>query len=174
MLQTFGLISGLLAIISHLPYIWDTIFNKTRPERATWLIWSTLGSIALLSQLAKGATNSLSLPFFETLAALIIFLLSIKRGVGGLVKRDVISLVVASFGLILWWFFQDAAFALILVVIVDFSGAVPTIIKSYEDPESETLSTWIISGFTGLFAGLAVGNIDLILLLYPLYIMTVN
>lgn len=174
MFQILGILSGLASAICHLPYIRDTIFNKTKPERATWLIWSVLGSIAFLSQLAKGATNSLWLPFFDTLGVVVIFFLSIKFGVGGLIKRDIVALVVAFLGLILWWFFQEAALALILVIIIDVAGAIPTIIKSYKNPESETLSTWILSSLSGFLGMLAVGSINPVLLVYPIYIWLIN
>jgi len=49
-----------------------------------------------------------------------------------------------------------------------------TAIKSYEDPESETFSTWIISGTSGIFGALAVGAFRPVLLAYPIYIVFAN
>ncbi|KKT58129.1 MAG: hypothetical protein UW52_C0064G0012 [Candidatus Gottesmanbacteria bacterium GW2011_GWA1_44_24b] len=59
MLQTFGLLSAVIFPISYFPYVRDTLRGKTKPERASWFIWATLGAIAFFSQLAKGATDSL-------------------------------------------------------------------------------------------------------------------
>jgi hypothetical protein len=42
------------------------------------------------------------------------------------------------------------------------------------DPESETFSTWIISGTSGIFGALAVGSFHPILLAYPIYIIIAN
>lgn len=174
MLAIFGYISAILSIIMIVPYIRDIFLLKTKPERASWFIWTVLGFISFFSQMAKGATDSLWLTGGQTLAVLIIVLLSIKYGVGGLAKRDIRALIAAGIGLILWYLTKEATWALLIVIAIDCVGSLLTAIKSYEDPESETLSTWIISGTSGIFGVLAVGALNPILLIYPLYIIIAN
>lgn len=174
MLAIFGYISAVLSILMVVPYIRDIFLLKTKPERASWLIWTVLGFIAFFSQLAKGATDSLWLTGGQTLAVLIIVLLSIKYGVGGLTNRDIKALIAAAVGLIIWYITKEATWALLIVVAIDSVGTLLTAIKSYEDPESETFSTWIMSGTSGIFGALAVGAIHPILLVYPLYIVIAN
>ena len=174
MYETIGLVSGVVTFAGLLPYFRDIFRGKTKPERASWFIWTVLGGIAFFSQLAKGATNSLWMTGVDTIAIIIIFLLSIRYGVGGLAKRDLVALFVAFIGLVLWYFTKEPAIALILVIIVDTSGSVLTIIKTYEDPGSETMSAWIIAGIAGLLSAISVGSFNWILLLYPLYIWIGN
>lgn len=174
MLAIFGYLSAILSILMVVPYIRDILLLKTRPERASWFIWTVLGFIAFFSQLAKGATNSLWLTAGQTLAVLIIVLLSIKYGEGGFVKRDIAALVAAGIGLILWYLTKEAAWALLIVIAVDSVGTLLTALKSYKDPESETFSTWILSGTSGIFGALAVGALSPILLAYPIYIIFAN
>jgi hypothetical protein len=174
MLQIAGYISGLLSVISYFPYIRDILKLTTKPERASWLIWSFLGSIAFFSQLAKGASDSLWLTGVQTFGVLIVFLLSIKFGYGGLRKLDIFSLIGAGFGLILWYLTNEPATALFIVIAIDAIGGFLTAIKSYREPESETLITWVLSGIAGVFAAIAVGSIDFILLSYPIYIFLIN
>ncbi len=174
MLQLFGYISGFLVFLCYFPYIKDTLQKKTQPERASWLIWTVLGSIAFFSQFAKGATDSLWLTGVETVGVLIIFLLSIKFGVGGLTKKDLIALLIALLGLIIWYFTKEAAIALLIVIGIDAVGGFLTIQKAYLDPGSETMATWLLAGISGIFAMLSVGSWDLILLIYPFYIFLQN
>lgn len=174
LLQVFGYISAFLSIIMVVPYIRDIFLLKTKPERASWFIWTVLGFIAFFSQLAKGAVDSLWLTAGQTLAVLVIAILSIKYGTGGFTKRDIISLFFAGVGLVLWVITHDAAYALILVIVVDSIGSLLTLLKSYEDPESETAMTWILSGTSGIFGALAVGVFNPILLAYPIYIVVAN
>lgn len=174
MLQLFGILSAILSLACIIPYIKDILLRTTKPERASWFIWTVLGSIAFFSQLAKGATDSLWLTGAQTLEVFIIFVLSIKFGVGGFGKRDIVALIIAGVGLLLWSITKEAAVALYLVIIVDAAGSVLTMFKSYEDPGSETLSTWILSGTAGFFGALAVGSWDVILLSYPVYIWLIN
>ena len=174
MLKILGILSGLLMISTVIPYIKDIFLLKTKPERASWFIWSLLNFIAFFSQLAKGASYSLMLTAGDAVVVLTVFILSIKYGVGGLTKRDIIALIGVVLCLILWYFTGEAALALVLVIIIDLIGAILTIIKSYEDPHSETLITWTLAGVAGFLGVLAVGQLNPILLAYPLYICIIN
>lgn len=174
MLQVLGLIAGFLSLVMFVPYIRDIFRHTTKPERASWLIWSVLGGIAFFSQLAKGASDSLWLTGVQTLGVFVIFILSIRYGAGGLVKRDIAALIAAGFGLLLWYLTNEAAIALLFVIVIDAIGGWLTVLKSYEDPGSETLSTWVLSGTSGVFAALAVGSVNYILLAYPVYIIAIN
>lgn len=174
MLTIFGYISALLSILMVVPYIKDIFLLKTKPERASWFIWTVLGCIAFFSQFAKGATDSLWLTAGQTFAVFIIVILSIKYGVGGFTKRDMRALIGAGIGLILWYITSEPAWALFFVIIIDSIGTSLTAVKAYSDPASETLSTWIMSGTSGIFGTLAVGALNPILLAYPLYIVVAN
>lgn len=174
MLQLFGYISAILSIIMIIPYVVDILKKTTKPERASWLIWTVLGFIAFFSQLAKGATDSLWLTAGQTIAVLIVFILAIKRGVGGLTKHDIKALIVAGIGLLLWFLTNEALYALLIVIAIDFIGVFLTTIKAYKDPKSETMSTWLLSGTSGIFGALAVGSFSFVLLLYPIYIIIAN
>ncbi len=174
MLQIFGYISATLSILMVLPYIRDVLALRTKPQRASWFIWTVLGSIAFFSQLAKGATDSLWLTFGQTLAVLLVLGFSIKYGVGGFSKRDISALCAAGIGLILWYLTDEPSFALLIVILVDAIGSFLTMIKSYKQPETETLITWVLSGTSGVFGLLAVGSFNWILIAYPLYIVIAN
>lgn len=174
MLQVLGITSGIISVICYIPYVRDILKKTTKPERASWLIWSVLGSIAFFSQLAEGASNSLWMVAVQTFLCALIFVLSLRFGEGGLFKRDLFALFIAFIGLLIWFFTKEAVYALFIVIAIDAAGASLTIIKSYEDPGSETMSTWFLSGLSGFVSMFAVGSLNWILLSYPIYIWLVN
>ncbi len=112
------------------PYIRDIFLLKTKPERASWFIWTVLGFISFFSQYAKGATNSLWLTAGQTCAVLIIVILSIKYGVGGFTKRDIRALIGAGVGLALWYLTKEAAWAIFFVIAVDSIGSSLTALQA--------------------------------------------
>jgi hypothetical protein len=173
-LEFFGYISAFLSIVMVLPYIRDILLRTTKPERASWLIWTVLGFIAFFSQLAKGASHSLWLTGGQTVAVLVVLGLSLRYGVGGLSRRDILALAVASLGLALWYLTSEPLWALGLVIFVDSIGTLLTALKAYKDPSSETMSTWFLSGTSGIFGSFAVGEMNGALLAYPLYIVVAN
>ena len=93
MYTILGILGGLLALISNIPYIRDILKKTTKPHRVTWGIFFLLNIIFLGNQLAAGATSSIWLVIAFTLSTLIIFSLSLKYGVGGTTKLDVMILI---------------------------------------------------------------------------------
>lgn len=170
----FGLLSGVLSAACYVPYIKGILRHEVKPERASWLIWSVLTAIGFFSNLAIGATNSLWLPGIQSVGVIIVFLLSLWTGYGGLLKRDVIILLASGATLIVWYFTKQPLLAVYLTVLIDAMAGYLTIIKSYQEPDTETPITWMLSGLAGFFAVLSVGRLDPSLLAYPFYIFLVN
>ena len=174
MLEILGYSSGILMMVSSVPYIRDIVKGKTKPERATWFIWSVVMMIAFFAQVASGGTFSTLLTVGDTIVVIVIFILSIKHGMAGWMMRDKMALVGAGISLILWYFTKNPAIALFIVIFIDFLGGLLTIVKSYENPESETMLTWFFSSIAGFLGILAVGEMNFILLAFPIYICLIN
>lgn len=167
----FGLLAVACAAVQFIPYIYDTIKGRTRPQRVAWLIWFALGGVIFFSQLAKGASDSLWVTCVQMAGNLVIFILAIKRGYGSFTKRDGMSLTLAAAGLALWAITKEPTVALLIAIFVDSIGAALVAVKAYHDPHGETLSTWVFSGLAGLCAAFAVGSFQKpILLAYPAYV----
>jgi hypothetical protein len=173
-LAIFGILSGVFSAISYPPYIIAILKGEAKPERASWLIWSVLTAMGFFTQLAVGATHSLWLPGIQGIGVIVVLILSIRYGFGGLLKRDVITLIAAAVTLFIWYVTDNAVLAVYLTVLINAMGAWLTIVKAYEHPESETLITWALSGTGGFFGLLAVGVYDLPILAYPFYIFICN
>lgn len=169
----FGIAAGVLSAFAYIPYILDTVTGRTQPQRASWLIWSVLGSVALVSQIYEGATSSLWFAGMQVSCTIVVFVLSIKTGKGRyLSKADYSILMAAALGLVLWYFTETATYALAITISISLLGGTATVVKAYTDPDSETLVTWVISWIASACAIFSVGKYDLILLAYPLYLFT--
>lgn len=174
MQEILGYSSAILITGSGIPYIRDILRLKTKPERATWFIWSILLLIAFFAQVAKGGTWSLLATGPDCLVVIAIFILSIKYGVGGTTKLDIFALVGAGVGLVLWYLTNEPLLALLITILIDICAALPTIVKTYKDPGSETFIAYIGAGTGGLLGALAVGKLNFSLLLFPLWIFVLN
>jgi len=54
-----GKIAGALSFLAFVPYVLATLRGKTRPNRATWIIWSAVGVTLLASYAVAGARETL-------------------------------------------------------------------------------------------------------------------
>ncbi|WP_299723197.1 hypothetical protein [uncultured Tateyamaria sp.] len=174
-LRLFGLVSALLSICAFLPYIRDMLAGRTRPQRASWLIWSVLGSIALASQVYEGAMQSLWFAGFQVGGTITVLALSIRKGQGVFFNQvDIYILCAAAAGLVLWALTDTAVYALAITISISLMGGSVTVLKAYRDPDSETLSMWFTSCIAAWFAILSVGGVNWILLAYPIYLFVLN
>ncbi|HEX3095719.1 MAG TPA: hypothetical protein VHQ20_01205 [Patescibacteria group bacterium] len=174
MLHFFGIISAVLAFLAVVPYVRDVFKGTTKPNQASWLIWVALLVLALLSQRIGGAKDSLLLTIGDLIGSSVILGLAIFKGTNKWHWVDKASLVGAGIGFICLFVFKQPIVGLAITIFIDACGAVPTIRKSFIDPKSETLSTWIIVGVAGIFGAISVGSFNLVILIYPIYLIVSN
>ena len=171
MLAAFGIIAGILQLVASAPYVRDILRGTTKPQRATWTIWTTLSFVVLASQWASGAAWSLALTIGQTVSCAVIFALAIPRGVGGFSRIELVLLGIAALGIVGWQVSDDPVVATCSVVVADLIGVALMLPKTYRAPNSETLSTYVIGLVSTLFALAAVGSLTAALLIYPVYIL---
>lgn len=172
-LHRIGVVAAVLSIYAFVPYARDVVACRTRPQRASWLIWAVLSCIALGSNIAEGASASLWFAVIQCAGTVAILLLAISRGAGQfMVAGDGYILTAAAVGLALWAATDNAAYALGVTITISLLGGYATIRKAFLDPASETLSTWLICCAAACLAIASVGQFDWVLLAYPLYLAT--
>ncbi|MEI6528551.1 MAG: hypothetical protein WCO10_02670 [bacterium] len=82
-----GIVAGVIAFIAYVVYIKAILKGETKPNRATWFIWSFVGLVLATSYYYSGAENTIWVPFVEFIGPLAIAILSIKYGEGGQAKQ---------------------------------------------------------------------------------------
>jgi hypothetical protein len=174
MYTILGILGGLLALISNIPYIRDILKKTTKPHRVTWGIFFLLNIIFLGNQLAAGATSSIWLVIAFTLSTLIIFSLSLKYGVGGTTKLDVMILIGSLVGVGLWQILQAPIASVLANLVVATIAAIPTYRKAWLQPQTETKLSFLLGTIAAAFTVVSVGGMSLVLLLLPIYSVVYN
>ncbi len=169
-----GLAAGVIGVFDTIPYVRDTLRGSTRPHRGTWLIWGVLAVVVSFSQYADGASWSLVMAGVQAVLTSLIFVLSIRRGEGGVSPTELTMIAIASAGVAGWIVADEPIVATVCVVAADVIGAALMVPKTYRDPESETLVTFAFASLGGALAAGAVGAVDVSLLLYPVYYCVIN
>jgi hypothetical protein len=169
-----GIAAGVLSLIDPLPYIRDVVNGRTRPHRGTWCIWCVLGVTAFFSQWADGAGWSLLMLGIQAASITLVFGLSLSRGVGGLGPTDLLVIGGAAVGIAGWIASAQPMVATACVILADLAGTTLMLPKTWHDPRSETLSTFVLSAAAGGLSAVAVGAFNLELLLYPAYFALIN
>ncbi len=166
-----GWLSGVVALAAFVPYVRGVLRGQTRPSTASWWIWTAVGAILCASYFSVGARTTIWTPIGYVIGPLVIAVLSIRFGARGRTRLDAFCLLAATVSLLLWWWTGSARLALVLNILVDACGALPTIRKSIVEPESEDRVAWTMFLAAGLLNIVAITPWTWANAAYPLYLL---
>lgn len=174
MKNIFLIISAILPLISPLVYSKAILKGDAKPHRTTRLVLLLINALATTSLLAQHNQVAVWLAGVSLLQSIIIFILSLKYGMGGWTKTDILCLVIAIVGIFAWQTTKNPLIALYCAIAADFTGMVPTIIKTHLHPSTEIWSFFIIDTVAGFFNILALHSYSIQDYSYPAYIIFIN
>jgi hypothetical protein len=106
-----------------------------------------------------------------------VFAVAIVRGQGGTTIIELLLIAVAGVGVTGWLLSGEPLVATVCVIVADLIAAAMMVPKTYRDPGSETLATFVYASLGGALAAGAVGvaeNASAPLLRYPVYYCLAN
>ncbi len=157
-----------------IPYIRDIRRGKTKPAIVSWITWLLLSLLAALASYSEGAMVSALMAGALVIECGAIILMSFNRGSFTYTRFDGLCQLAAFSGLLLWWLTSEPMIAIVLFVVIDAIGALPTFRHAWRKPKEETLSTfaWSIAG--NALALSAVSVFTLSMTLVPAYLLVLN
>jgi hypothetical protein len=173
--ETIGLISGMIVIISALPYSIRVWQKKINPNTTSWGLWTLIGLAILLNYKSSGAEANLWPAIFGFTNPLIITFLAIrKKGYWGkFTSTEWICLIISVISLSGWFMTNKnphlAQYSLILAIIADVCAAIPTIIFLWKNPKDDRPFCWSLFAFAYGLAIFAVPEMNFGNLVLPIY-----
>lgn len=137
--ENFVFLGFAITLIGLFSYLKDTIQGKVQPNRVTWFLWALAPLIAFTAQIQEGVGLEAVLTFSVGFNPLLVFLASFlnKKAQWKLTKFDFICGGLSVLGLILWFITKDPIMAIVFAILADTLAALPTIVKSWKEPETE-------------------------------------
>ncbi len=170
----FIIISSVLALVSPVVYSVAILRGEAKPHRTTRLVLLIITSLTTASLFAQGNRVAIYLAGVSTIQSIVVFVLSIKHGMGGWAKSDIICLIFALIGIVLWQITKNPVIALYFAIGADFIGMIPALIKTYHFPKTEIWLFFGLDVLASIFSLLALKNWTLQEFSYPVYIMLIN
>jgi hypothetical protein len=170
MRQALTFIAGLVEIVAPWPYIVDTLKGKTRPNIVTWFTWTLINAINMAAAFDTGAWQTGIYSLGGVLATGVIVVLGLRHGVKKYTKFDVICQAIALLGIPIWLLTKHAELAVLIVLLVDFFGGLPTLRHAWKAPHEETWQTFGYSAVAGILLLASLTDYSLIAVTMPLYI----
>lgn len=157
-------------------YIKETIKGNTKPNRVSRLMRTIAPMIATWAALSDGIHRAALPVFMSWFGPFLIFLASFvnKKAYWKLEKFDYICGASSALALLLWWLTKEPAIAIIFAIISDTFAAIPTLIKWWKHPQTESVAAfigWLFSASTAFFALKVFSFTELA---FPIYLVTID
>lgn len=171
----FVILGALINLAGTFGYARDTIRGTTRPNRVSWAMWTLAPLIAFAAEIKKGVGLIALMTFMAGFGPLIIFLSSFvnKKSVWKLTTFDFVCGFLSLLGLSLWIITREGNIAILFAIMADAFAALPTITKSYNDPDSESWFAFLAAAISAAITLLAINTWTFANYAFPIYIFVV-
>ena len=171
----FVILGAAIGALGAAAYLRDTLRGDTQPNRVTWLLWATAPLLAFAVELNEGVGLRSLMTFVVGFFPLLIFLASFRnpKSVWRISRLDYVCGALSVAGLAAWLVTRHGTVALVAAVAADALAAVPTVLKSWRYPETETAAAYLAAAVNAAITLLTVERATLAELAFPVYIVTV-
>ena len=171
----FGILALVLSFGITIPYAIDVVKGRARLARSTRVLFLFLMVVTLIVQGVEFTSWVLLLTVGEVLTQILLFALSIRYGVGGLTRFDIFCYVAFVASLFAYLVTKDAVLSLTLLILTDLIAFLPTLVKNWRDPSSDTWLFFVVGGMGAAAAALLARSTNTYIeLAFPVYIFVAN
>lgn len=138
--ERFIILGALLSFSGGLNYLINTIKGKTKPNRVSWFLWALAPMIAFAAEIDKGVGLTSLMTFMTGFNPLLIIIASFlnKKSYWKLNKMDYVYGSISLFAILIWQITGEGNLAILFAILADGLASIPTVIKSYHHPETES------------------------------------
>jgi len=162
----WGIASGVLDVVSFVPYVIAVRRGTADPARVSWTIWAVEYAVLAVVQYARGGGAGDWIAVGELAGCVTLAVLSWRRGGDGFGRGQAAILAGALAGVAAWPL-AGPGLAVVLTVAVEAAATGVTVVKVWRRPGSESLLSWWMFGAAALVDVPAVAGGPPVLWLYP-------
>jgi hypothetical protein len=145
--EYFAVVGAIIGSIGGLYYLYETIAGRAQPNRVTWFLWGLFPMIIFVAQRAQGVEGLSWASFTAGLCPLLVVLASFlnKKAYWKTEPRDYYFMAAAIVGLVLWALTDNPNLAILFSLVADLLAGLPTLLKAYRHPQTESWIAYAIS-----------------------------
>jgi hypothetical protein len=126
-------------------YLRDTLQGTTKPNRVTWILWAVAPLLATAVELNQGVGLRALPTFMVGFMPLLVFIGSFHNpaSVWKVRRIDYACGAMSVVGTAVWLATRNGILAISAAIVADFLAGVPTLMKSWTHPETETVYAYV-------------------------------
>lgn len=169
--------AGLVQLYAVIPYVRDILKRETKPNIVSWFLWTLLQLVAIWIQVSSPTGFSWSIIFLVAMTfntALVVVLCLMGYGYQKFGKTEKGCFIVALIAIVLFAVTKNGPVALGFDIAADFIAALPTIVKTWREPRTESFLPWFLISIAALLGVFSSTIMSFENLAFPIYLMCVN
>jgi hypothetical protein len=176
MLEFLVVVAAVLSILAASVYIRSMFTGKTKPNRVTWLMWAVAPLIAAAASLSSGVGWAVLPVFMAGFSPLMIFTASFfaKKAYWKLSTFDYFCGVLSGLALVMWWLTKNANVAIVFAIASDALASIPTLVKSWSNPETESIWPYVVGIFGAASSLVVAAVLTFSAYAFPSYLLVIN
>jgi hypothetical protein len=145
--EYFAVVGAIIASLGGLYYLYQTIEGTVKPNRVTWLLWALFPMIIFGAQRVQGVEGVSWASFVAGFGPLIVVTASFlnKNAYWQTQKLDYLCMAAGFAGIALWALTKEPNLAIAFSILADFAAGVPTFVKTFKHPLTESWVAYAIS-----------------------------
>ncbi|KKQ27463.1 MAG: hypothetical protein US41_C0018G0002 [Parcubacteria group bacterium GW2011_GWB1_37_13] len=169
-------IAVIVSLIAYFFYFKNIFYGSTKPNLVSWFIWMLAPLLGFFFDIKAGAGLSALPVFLAGFGPLVVIIISIlnKNAYWKLTAFDFICGIFALISLVLYIFTHNLEISIIFVILSDGLAAIPTIVKSWKFPETETAAVYLAGIFAQTLALLIIKNWVFSIYVLNVYFIVIN
>ena len=176
MFEYLVFVTAFASFIAAFIYIRSMFRGGAKPNRVSWLMWSIAPFIATAAAVSNGVGLAALPVFMSGFQPFLIFISSfmIKNAYWKLTRFDYVCGILSALAIILWIITKEPDVAILFAIASDGLAAIPTLIKAWHHPETE--SSWPYTvGFVSALSSFAAAKLwTFSEYAFPIYLIIIN
>jgi hypothetical protein len=154
-------------------YLRDTLRGTTKPNRVTWLLWAVAPLLAVAVELDEGVGLRTLPTFMVGFMPLLVFIASFHNpaAVWKVRRIDYVCGFMSVVGTAVWLATRNGVLAISAAIVADFLAGVPTLMKSWTHPETETVHSYVGAVLSMVILLLTIDNWTFDVAAFPIFIV---
>jgi hypothetical protein len=126
-------------------YVRDTLRGTTQPNRVTWLLWAVAPLLAAAVEFSEGVGLRALTTFMVGFMPLLVLAASFYNpaAVWKIGPLDYVCGALSVAGTVAWLVTRSGVIAIVAAIAADALAGLPTLLKSWTNPETETVWSYV-------------------------------
>jgi len=174
--QNFVIVGAIIATGGGLRYLLDTLKGKVKPNKVSYLLWAIAPLIAFFAEIKQGVGLPALMTFMVGFLPLTVLVASFvnKNAAWKLSSFDVTCGALSLVGLVLWFITMSGNIAIVFSILADALAALPTIVKAFNSPETESAWPYFTGTISATLTLLTLQVWNIATCAFPVYILLVS